>query len=555
MNARRRSSIVGSPLLIGAITTLILLVAVYLSYNATQGLPFTPTYNIAVQLPEASGLQTGNAVRMGGARVGVVSGLRPYENPHTGRVIAVAEVKLEKRVEPLPASTTTVVQSVSAVGEKYLQLNRGSGSSMLKAGQTIPVSQSREPVEIDQFFDMFNPATRTANQRDLIEFGDGLDARGVGLNETIATLRPLVTNAVPVLHNLASPQTNFREFFVALDRAAKEVAPVANAQAAFFTDLNTFFTAWASVAPSLEQAIVGGPPALRQATHSFAYEAPFFEKATEFWRLLRPSAHTLRTVAPALGHAFAVGAVNLRAATSLNSEIASASKAIANFAQNPIVSLGLEDFTTTVRLGGPLVAGLAPEQTTCNYITAAFRNLSSVFSESIGIGTMARAGVVLAPQGPNDEGTPASAPASGPSRDKTSTGAPVNNNYLHYNPYPNVAGPGQPVECEAGNETYTAGKTVIGNLPTSSGTAHETTTRNENLFGEKYPASTLKDFPAESSSKGNKSTSSGSGSTTSGKESTTSGKESTSTGKKSKAKGKKSKAKGKKSPAKKKGKK
>ncbi len=55
MNRRRSSSLAASPLLIGAITTLIVVVAVFLSYNANNGLPFVPTYNIKVELPEAVG--------------------------------------------------------------------------------------------------------------------------------------------------------------------------------------------------------------------------------------------------------------------------------------------------------------------------------------------------------------------------------------------------------------------------------------------------------------------------------------------------------------------
>jgi hypothetical protein len=43
-------------------------------------------------------------------------------------------------------------------------------------------------------------------------------------------------------------------------------------------------------------------------------------------------------------------------------------------------------------------------------------------------------------------------------------------NHLHTNPYPNTASPGQTQECEAGNETYAAGKTVIGNVPGNQGT-------------------------------------------------------------------------------------
>ena len=64
MNRRRGGSLAGNPLLIGAITTLIAVVAVFLSYNANNGLPFVPTYNVKVALPEASGLQKSNQVKI-----------------------------------------------------------------------------------------------------------------------------------------------------------------------------------------------------------------------------------------------------------------------------------------------------------------------------------------------------------------------------------------------------------------------------------------------------------------------------------------------------------
>jgi virulence factor Mce-like protein len=497
MNRRRSNSLAGSPLLIGAVTTLIVVVAVFLSYNANNGLPFTPTYDIKVQLPEASGLQKGNQVRIGGERVGVISALSPYQDPKTGRVTAIISLKLEKAVEPLPADTTAIVQSVSTIGLKFLALERGHSKRTLKAGGTIPVSQTREPVDIDQFFDMFDEKTRTANQVNLTSFGNGFAGRGIGLNETISTLRPLVTNAIPVLHNLASPQTGFGQLFVALDRAAKETAPVASQNAAFASDLDTFFTAWASVAPSLEQAIVEGPATLRQGAHSFKFEASFVNKGAEFMRLLRPSAKVLRTVAAPLGHAFEVGAVNLRAATALNGEVAEAAQAFAKFGKNPIVVSGIEDVTHTLGLANPLFAGLAPEQTNCNYVTLAFRNLASLLSESIGVGTLARAAPVLAPDGLNNEGLPSSAPASGPSVDRApgattgAVGPPINNNHLHVNPYPNVGGPGQPLECEAGNEPYKEGETLIGNVSGNVGTKHDVTKREENLYNEKYPQQTL----------------------------------------------------------------
>ena len=165
-------------------------------------------------------------------------------------------------------------------------------------------------------------------------------------------------------------------------------------------------------------------------------------------RLLRPSAAALKVAAPPLGHAVKVGAVNLNAAVSLNSELAEAAKAAQKFAEEPIVEAALEDITRTTTVGGPLVKGLAAEQKSCNYLTLTFRNAASLLSESIGVGTIARASVRAAAGWPEQRRHPASEPANGTSEEhvagKRELLAP--SNHLHYNPYPNAA------SCEAGNQ-------------------------------------------------------------------------------------------------------
>ena len=128
MNPRKRNSLAASPLLIGAVTTLIVVVAVFISYNANNGLPFVPTYNLKVALAETSGLQPTNQVRIAGTRVGVVGSISPHQDPATGRVTAIVDMKLEKKFERLPVDTKAIVQSVSAVGLKYLELEKGTFS-------------------------------------------------------------------------------------------------------------------------------------------------------------------------------------------------------------------------------------------------------------------------------------------------------------------------------------------------------------------------------------------------------------------------------------------
>ena len=126
-----------------------------------------------------------------------------------------------------------------------------------------------------------------------------------------------------------------------------------------------------------------------------------------------------------------------------------------DFATDDVVPRGVADLTDTAKSLRPTLAYLKPAQTTCNYLAGWFRNVSDLLSVSDASGTTQRFIIIATPQGPNNEGSPASAPADGPTAD----------NHLHVNPYPNTAAPGQPKECEAANEPYIPGQTVIGNVP------------------------------------------------------------------------------------------
>src|SRR4051794_4428671 len=80
VNRRRRKrdgslrSIAGEPMLIGALTLLLAVVAVYVVYNADSGLPGVPTYDVRVVLKDAESLGKTGDVRMAGVLVGRVHG-------------------------------------------------------------------------------------------------------------------------------------------------------------------------------------------------------------------------------------------------------------------------------------------------------------------------------------------------------------------------------------------------------------------------------------------------------------------------------------------------
>src|SRR5215210_2325453 len=104
MRGRGASSLVASPVLVGAVTMLVVIVSVFLAYNANQGLPFVPTYDLSARVPNGSNLVRGNEVRVGGFRAGVVDTVQGATEVVDGRrlPIAVLNMKLDQAVEPLP---------------------------------------------------------------------------------------------------------------------------------------------------------------------------------------------------------------------------------------------------------------------------------------------------------------------------------------------------------------------------------------------------------------------------------------------------------------------
>src|SRR3954463_942589 len=98
---------IASPVLVGAVTILIVIVGVYLAYNANKGLPFVPTYDLKAELPNGQKLIEGNEIRLGGFLVGTVNKMQPKTVTVNGRTktIALVDVKLDKNVEPLSVDT------------------------------------------------------------------------------------------------------------------------------------------------------------------------------------------------------------------------------------------------------------------------------------------------------------------------------------------------------------------------------------------------------------------------------------------------------------------
>jgi virulence factor Mce-like protein len=445
--------VASSPILVGAVTILVVIVAVFLAYNANNGLPFVSTYNLKARVPDANALVKNNEVRVGGVRVGIVREVVPRQLGD-GRVAAELSLRLDKSVEPLPVDSTITIRPKSALGLKFLQLSPGDSSETFAAGETIPLTAYEpEPVDIDQFFDMFDEPTRKAIRQSQAGFGNAFAGRGPQLNEGIGALRRLVESSQPVLRTIVAPSTDFDGFWRALEDLSATVAPVAATQANLFVALDRTFAAFARVSrPYIQETIEKGPGTLDAVNADLPALRPFFHNSERFFTALKPGARALAETSPTIAAALHAGVPALNASPVLNNQLQPTAEALVDFQNSPGVFNGLDlliDLNQTLK---PALSFIAPAQTTCHYATLAFRNLANSNSEGNGEGNWLNFITFEPPEGPNSEAGVASAPANGPDRP----------NHLHFNPYPNTDAPGQPNGCEAGNEKYLAGETVIG---------------------------------------------------------------------------------------------
>lgn len=448
MTRRNNVPLALSPVLIGAVTILVATVAVFLTYNANSGLPFAPTYDITVTVPDASALAAGREVRVAGKRIGVIGEVRAVHGER-GAAVAELDLELDKAVEPIRADTVVRVRPLSPLGAKYLELEPGARGEPLESGTALPLANARPTVDLTDAFDLFDTRTRRSIRGIYNELGVGLAARGPGVNELVADLAPLMRDLEAVSAALSRPATRLDRFMQGAERATGELAaaPLGSLTDASDVTAGAFDAARAELADAISEtpaAEAAGLAALRAAR-------PALRDAELLVRDIRPG---LRVLAPAsrdLTAAAEEGIPALRELADLADPLESALGAVDDLARDPESTATLRKLRLALRSLRPTIRFVAPAQTVCNYFGLAGRNFPSALSEGDESGTWLR---TLLVERRVPEQMPASEPAAG----------------LHVNPY---ASTGQDGECEAGNEPFLPG-TRIGPVEGDQGTTEPT---------------------------------------------------------------------------------
>jgi virulence factor Mce-like protein len=452
VRTRSQQSAFANPVLIGAVTVLIVLIAVFLAYNANTGLPFVPTRELKVDIANGSNLVVGNEVRSGGFRVGVISDMKPIALP-SGQAGAQLTLNLDQAHGKVPVDSTASIQPLSVLGTKYLDLHTGTSHQVISDGGLLPLGQTHVPVQFDDVFKTFDSKTRVAVQDSLAGAGDALTARGSALNDTISSLPPLFEHLQPVARYLSDPSTNLTGFFDNLERFMGAVAPVARVNADLFGQMATTFAAIDKEPGNLQATIAKSPSTEAVSTESLKVQQPFLVDLTTFGRAMTPATASLNDALPSFVPAIEAGTQTLKRTPSLNANLQQVMDALKGLARAPGTNIALNGLVSTVTTLNPMVRYLGPYQTVCDDWNYWWTYLSEHISEQTAFGFAQRALLNQANGAqPNNVGSQgATAPVNGGGFDSPSTGG---NAYLHAQPYGAAIDNQGNADCETGQRGY-----------------------------------------------------------------------------------------------------
>jgi ABC-type transporter Mla subunit MlaD len=401
-------SLASSPMLVGTMTVLIVLVAIFLSYNANQGLPFVPVYRVSLDVPNASRLTRANEVRIGGHRVGVVESIETVPESEAGEeatgtagteggTIARVNMKLDQASSPLPRDSIFRVRYLSTFGLKYVEVVRGTGPPAPEGyvfNGTDDEGTCKLPVNLEtygrdapaaardgcfqpqaEFDDLANALDRPARedlQTVARELGGAVAGRGDSVNQAIEATPPLMRELGPLARTLAD--------------ATAQVASVADANAQLFTNAAVAFEALSRDPGALQEAISGAVPLLERGTPQLRRQRALLADLAVLERRLLPGARQLPVAVPIVNRAIDIGNPVLADLPATARRLRGVFVELRNLVEDPSTRVSLVRLRETFNQTLPAAAFIAPAQTVCNYFNYFTTFLPEHLSERSNIG-------------------------------------------------------------------------------------------------------------------------------------------------------------------------
>jgi phospholipid/cholesterol/gamma-HCH transport system substrate-binding protein len=157
-----------NPLRFGIVVVVILLLVTYFGF--TKHVPFKHGFRLKAEFATAVNIHSKSPVRIAGVDVGKVSSIQ-----RSGKS-GLVSMEIESQGLPIHEDATLKIRPrIFLEGNWFIELQPGSPSApTVSSGHTIPITQTADPVQLDQVLNALNTDTRANLQKFLINFGEAL---------------------------------------------------------------------------------------------------------------------------------------------------------------------------------------------------------------------------------------------------------------------------------------------------------------------------------------------------------------------------------------------
>ncbi len=271
-----------NPVRFGLVLLVITAIVVYFGF--TKRIPYSHGFRLKAVFSTAVNISPKSPVRIAGVDVGTVSSIKRVGD--TG----VVTMEISKGGLPIHRDATLKIRArILLEGNWFVDLQPGTPSSpTVSSGYMIPITQTSDPVQLDQVLDALNTDTRSNLQTLLAEYGSALTRKPTpaqnaeqnpvvrGLNAAQALKKTyfdspaglkgaaIVNQAIGGVeqHDLSKLVAGTEKFTAALNVHEQQLGE-------WVDNFNTFLGALAAQSTSLSSTVALLPSTLQNAGHAF----------------------------------------------------------------------------------------------------------------------------------------------------------------------------------------------------------------------------------------------------------------------------------------------
>ncbi len=292
-----------SPFKVGAVALVLITVITYLGF--TKDIPFTSGFQVKAVFRSANSIRLNSPVRIAGVNVGKVVDVSRYKNTDS----AVITMEIDDAGLPIHKDAQLKIRPrIFLEGNFFVDLRPGSpDTAEVRDGDTIPVTQTATPVQLDQVLTALQQDSRANLQEVLIGLGRGLNSKptaaedatqdpqvrgktgGQALNQSLNYSAAALKGVAIVNQALLGVEPNdLSKLVTGLAGTSKQLASREVQLQDLVTNFNTTVAATASQSTNLSASIRLLVPTLTNANRAFTSLNAAFPNTRAFAREILP---------------------------------------------------------------------------------------------------------------------------------------------------------------------------------------------------------------------------------------------------------------------------